>query len=256
MIAVRPVLPPSDTPEALSTKVVVVDVPKIAPVVVARASAIRAPLILGSLPSLSNILAFVDTPIRVPNVSNKSTNKNAKITTTKSRILIPLKLTSVNTLPKVSLSGEKSNDINELGIVENIPRSAFGTYKPVSSAIIPNTQVARIPKRIAPLTLRTNKTTVIITPTRAKIAPIDSERKFTWNLRNVSIVSGLPTVIFALINPINAINKPIPPLTANLRLAGIALNIASRTFVNESAIKIRPSTNTANKATCHGIPIP
>ena len=33
--AVRPVLPPSDTPEALSTKVVVVEVPRIAPKVVA-----------------------------------------------------------------------------------------------------------------------------------------------------------------------------------------------------------------------------
>ena len=37
--AVRPVLPPSDTPEALSTKVVVVEVPRIAPKVVATASA-------------------------------------------------------------------------------------------------------------------------------------------------------------------------------------------------------------------------
>ena len=43
--AVRPVLPPSDTPEALSTKVVVVEVPRIAPTVVATASARSAPLI-------------------------------------------------------------------------------------------------------------------------------------------------------------------------------------------------------------------
>ena len=35
--AVRPVLPPSDTPEALSTKVVVVEVPSTAPTVVATA---------------------------------------------------------------------------------------------------------------------------------------------------------------------------------------------------------------------------
>lgn len=34
--AVRPVLPPSDTPEALSTNVVVVDVPRTAPAVVAQ----------------------------------------------------------------------------------------------------------------------------------------------------------------------------------------------------------------------------
>ena len=42
--AVSPVLPPSDTPEALSTKVVVVDVPRTAPAVVATASARSAPL--------------------------------------------------------------------------------------------------------------------------------------------------------------------------------------------------------------------
>ena len=39
------VLHPSDTPEALSTKVVVVEVPRIAPTVVATASARSAPLI-------------------------------------------------------------------------------------------------------------------------------------------------------------------------------------------------------------------
>ena len=40
--AVRPVRPPWDMPDALSTKVVVVDVPSIAPTVVAIASAIKA----------------------------------------------------------------------------------------------------------------------------------------------------------------------------------------------------------------------
>ena len=39
---VRPVFPPSATPEADSTNVVTVDVPKTAPAVVATASAIRA----------------------------------------------------------------------------------------------------------------------------------------------------------------------------------------------------------------------
>ena len=73
--AVRPVLPPSDTPEALSTKVVTVEVPRTAPAVVATASAINAGLIPGSLPSSSSIPAFVLTPTKVPSVSNRSTNK-------------------------------------------------------------------------------------------------------------------------------------------------------------------------------------
>ena len=82
--AVSPVLPPSDTPEALSTKVVVVDVPRTAPAVVATASARRAPLIFGSLPSSSSMPALEDTPTRVPRVSKRSTNKNANRITRKS----------------------------------------------------------------------------------------------------------------------------------------------------------------------------
>ena len=61
-MAVRPVLPPSDTPEALSTKVVVVEVPRAAPAVVATASASSAPLIRGSFPFSSSMPAFADTP--------------------------------------------------------------------------------------------------------------------------------------------------------------------------------------------------
>ena len=92
VMAVRPVRPPSVTPEALSTKVVVVEVPSTAPAVVATASAMRAPLIRGSFPSLSSISAFADTPIKVPRVSNRSTNKKAKTMTINSKIGIPSKL--------------------------------------------------------------------------------------------------------------------------------------------------------------------
>ena len=88
---VSPVLPPSDTPDALSTNVVVVDVPITAPTVVATASAISAPLILGSFPFSSSMSAFADTPISVPIVSNKSTNRNANKMTIKFREKIPLK---------------------------------------------------------------------------------------------------------------------------------------------------------------------
>ena len=81
---VSPVRPPSATPEALSTKVVTVEVPHTAPTVVPTASERRAPLIRGSLPSLSSISALEATPISVPSVSNISTNKNANMMTTKS----------------------------------------------------------------------------------------------------------------------------------------------------------------------------
>ena len=81
---VRPVRPPSATPEALSTKVVTVEVPHIAPTVVPTASERRAPFMRGSLPSLSSMSALEATPISVPSVSNMSTKRNANIITTKS----------------------------------------------------------------------------------------------------------------------------------------------------------------------------
>ena len=49
----------------------------------------------------------------------------------------------------------------------------------------------------------------------------------------------------------NAINNPIPTLTAVLRQVGIALKIASLTFVRERIMKIIPSANTAVSAVCH-----
>ena len=77
--AVRPVRPPSATPEADSTKVVTVEVPKIAPKEVAMESESNAPRMRGNLPSLSSILALVETPMRVPMVSKMSTNMKANM---------------------------------------------------------------------------------------------------------------------------------------------------------------------------------
>ena len=95
-MAVRPVRPPSATPEALSTKVVVVEVPNTAPTEVAIASESSAPRMRGSLPSLSSISALEATPIRVPNVSNRSTNRNANTTARKSKEAIFEKSSFIN----------------------------------------------------------------------------------------------------------------------------------------------------------------
>ena len=77
---VRPVRPPSATPDALSTYVVVVLVPKMAPNTVAMASAIRTFLTPGMVPSGLMALAFFDTPITVPMVSNISMKRNVNTT--------------------------------------------------------------------------------------------------------------------------------------------------------------------------------
>ena len=105
--AVRPVRPPTATPDADSTKVVVVEVPNTAPKEVAIASAISAGRIPGRRPSSSSMSALVATPINVPSVSKISTNRNEKITTIK--LIIPTASKStVKHLPNVSPSLEKS----------------------------------------------------------------------------------------------------------------------------------------------------
>ena len=82
-IELRPVRAPSAMPEEDSTKVVMVEVPSTAPTVVPMASARSAPLMRGSLPSLSSISALDAQPIRVPSVSKISTKRKEKTTTRK-----------------------------------------------------------------------------------------------------------------------------------------------------------------------------
>ena len=125
VMEVRPVRPPSVTPEALSTKVVVVEVPSTAPAQVAMESAIRAPLMRGSLPSSSSISALEATPMRVPRVSNRSTKRKENMTAKKFRMPTPEK-SVLNTCPKVLPSAEKSKLTKLVGMTEYIPASGLG----------------------------------------------------------------------------------------------------------------------------------
>jgi len=77
---VRPVFPPSATPEALSTYVVTVLVPNTAPTVVPMESAKSACFTRGTFPSSSSIPALEETPTSVPTVSNISTNRKVNNT--------------------------------------------------------------------------------------------------------------------------------------------------------------------------------
>ena len=81
---VSPVRPPSATPEALSTKVVVVEVPRTAPAAVPTASAMRAPLIFGSFPFSSSMPICCPSPRAVASVPKKSLTKKAS---TKANVL-------------------------------------------------------------------------------------------------------------------------------------------------------------------------
>ena len=76
--AINPVRPPTATPEALSMKLVVLEVPRTAPMTVALLSASSAFFRFGILPSRTRPPRSV-TPMRVPAVSKRSTKKKAKM---------------------------------------------------------------------------------------------------------------------------------------------------------------------------------
>ena len=79
--AVKPVLPPTSTPEVDSTKEVTVEVPKAAPATVPTASATSARSTFSNSPfSFTRPMRFA-TATSVPAVSKKSTNRKEKITT-------------------------------------------------------------------------------------------------------------------------------------------------------------------------------
>ena len=114
----RPVRPPAETPEELSTKVVVVEVPRTAPAVVAIASARSAGRIRGSFPSLSSISALSAHPMSVPRVSKTSTKRNANMITMKSRTLKLAKAASEKHAPKVCPMDAKEKSAKPEGSVE------------------------------------------------------------------------------------------------------------------------------------------
>ena len=149
--AVNPERPPWATPAALSTYVVVVEVPSIAPHVVAIESAMKACLILAILPFSSTMFALVQTPTRVPTVSNISMKRNVNTTTSISRVKI------------LSHSNWQKIGAIESG-VDNTP---LNSVTPIGIPII---IVMRIPRRIAPGTLRANRKPVMNKPIRARRA--------------------------------------------------------------------------------------
>lgn len=223
---VRPVLPPSATPDEDSTKVVIVDVPSRAPAVVPTASAIRALLASGRLPFSSSIFALVATPVRVPRVSKISTNKNENKTEniSKEKIL------------------EKSN-LKATGAIDGGRLTIFASGKCVTPRISDRTVDTRIPQSRAPFTPLAVRTIITI---RAK-KNTRASRLFRFPRARAG--SAL-TMMFAFNRPISAINKPIPTETAFFRVVGIELKIASLTPTKDSNIKIIPSKNTAVRANC------
>ena len=107
-----------------------------------------------------------------------------------------------------------------------------------------------------PLTPLINITTIDTTPIMHKMTPTPCDANVPFAkpfVNEYKLTSVAPsTMIPAFCTPMNAMKKPIPTDTATFSCTGIALKIASRTFVSDITMKIMPSTSTAVNATCHG----
>ena len=112
-----------------------------------------------------------------------------------------------------------------------------------------------MPRRIEPFTFFTYRIAVIIKPINARSAQIPNVWKLPLKFTYVRSVESLFTIICAPCKPTKAIKIPIPALTPFFNVLGIALKIASRTLVSESAIKTIPSAKTAISATLQSYPI-
>src|SRR5574344_420572 len=222
---VRPERPPSLTPAADSTYVVVVEAPTHAPAVVAMASAKRALFTPGILPSSLIMPALPITPIRVPMVSNRSMKRKVITTISISRLRI---LCHSNCMQIGETSG-------------GMPMIPFKWVSPIG---MPISVVAKMPMSRAPFTLYINNVTV-------KMMPMMQSRAVPLLMSpSVTSVAGFSTMMPEFFKPKLAINRPIPTEMDALICDGIALTSFSRRLVTLMMMKMIPSMRMAVKAKC------
>ena len=177
---VRPVRPPSETPEALSIYVVVVLVPHMAPATVATASAMSTLLMPSTLPSLSTIPDFTDTPTTVPIVSNMSMKRN------------------VNTMPTICQENtwDQSNWQKIASMLGGVDITPLYWVTPIG---IPMMVVAMMPISMPPRTLRITSAEVRTRPTIARMTVLSDKSP------SVTKVASLPAITPADLRPMKAI---------------------------------------------------
>ena len=165
---VRPVRPPAPIPEALSTKVVVLEVPKMEPMEVAMASANRALSIFDLNPELESMARSSSSlkiplrrpvPMKVPRVSKVSEILKAKMVT--------------STRGSLARSVNKDGSPSAVKITPKVVGSAAQASVKLTESLavvtpmgIPSRAVITMPMRIAPLTLHTSSTMVSTRPIR------------------------------------------------------------------------------------------
>ena len=185
--AVTPDRPPSAIPLALSTYVVSVELPNIAPQVVPMASLIIASFTCGMLPFGSTIPVLSAKPIRVPIVSKMFIKSRENITNTVLRFRRP----------------EKSN-LQKIGVMScGAETGSHPLGKTVTPIGIPIIVVMMIPQNKEPLTF------LAMSAPLSKIAIIP-RIQVGVKAPKPTRVASLLTIMFAFFRPIKAMNIPIP----------------------------------------------
>jgi hypothetical protein len=110
--------------------------------------------------------------------------------------------------------------------------------------------VNTMPISIAPRTPRVCKAAITNKPSM-EIAAVGVVR-----LPSPTMVPVLATMTPASANPMNAMNSPTPPPTAENNERGTALMISCRTPETVSSKNAAPDKNTQPSAVCHGRPMP
>ena len=125
-------------------------------------------------------------------------------------------------------------------------KAPSGPTKTGTRVTMASTDVMRIPKRIAPFTLRYNNTAVMIRPMIAShaVGAVSEPRPIR--------VASLATTIPALRNPKKARKAPMPAVIANLSPSGMARTIACRAPITLKITNRAPEMKTAPSAVCHG----
>ena len=188
-------------------------------------SAISARPIFGMWPSLPISPARLATPIRVPELSNRSTKRKAKITLTRPMSSAPL----MSSWRKVGASD---------GGIETTPPN-WVTPSRMAMAV-----TTRIPISTAPVTLRASRATIRMKPRVARIGA--GLVRSPMPIR----VAGLSTTMPAFCRAISARNRPIPAAIAERSGRGMLLMIHSRMRKIDSRKNMVAEMNTAPSATC------
>ncbi|MCY1529890.1 hypothetical protein D9M68_650610 [compost metagenome] len=204
--------------------------PSSEPNIAAVLSAISARPIFGMCPSLPIRPARLATPIRVPELSNRSTKRKAKITLNRPMSSAPL----MSSWRKVGAS-DGGVDITPPNWVMPRPMAAKVT--------------ARMPIITAPVTRRASRPTMMKKPSTARIGSglLRSPRP--------TRVAGLSTTIMASFSAISARNRPMPAAMAERSARGMLLMIHSRMRKIEIRKNMHAERNTAPSATCQVCPM-